>query len=142
MKTHLPQVTQLLMGAAFADQDLDGRELLACRQLVLQLVGGTRLPKELSEIMVKFDPARFDMDAAARPLRGLSVNARRKVLELIRTISEADEIIEVAEDVYLEAVARSMGLERSEFADLTLEPLEDDEIAELSDTELVLIEDD
>ena len=41
MKRHLKPITQLLMGAAFADQNLDGRELMAARKLVLQ---GANLP--------------------------------------------------------------------------------------------------
>ena len=74
------------------------------------------------------------------PLRGLPKPAKRKILELIGTINEADDVIDVAEDVYLEAVARSLGLEEDEFADLTLEPLEDEEILELSAADLTLIE--
>jgi uncharacterized tellurite resistance protein B-like protein len=141
VKRHLKPITQLLMGAAFADQTLDGRELMAARKLVLQVLGERRLPKELSDIMVEFDPKNFDMEASVSPLRGLPKAAKRKILELIGTINEADDVIDIAEDVYLEAVALSLGLEREEFSDLTLEPLEEDDIAELSDTDLTLIED-
>lgn len=130
------------MGAAFADQSLHGKELMAARRLVLGVSGERRLPKDISDIMVEFDPEKFDMEASVAPLRELPKPAKRKILELIGTINEADDVIDLAEDVYLEAVATSLGLEREEFSDLTLEPLEDEDIAELSDTELMLIEDD
>lgn len=142
MKKHLATITKLLMGAAFADERLDGRELMAARRIVLQLLGEKQLPRELSDIMVHFEPKDFDLEPVVAPLRGLPKPAKRKILELIGTINEADDVIDVAEDVYLEAVARSLGLEDDEFADLTLEPLEEEEILELSGADLTLIEED
>ncbi len=141
MKRHLSSITTLLMGAAFADERLDGRELMAARRIVLQLLGEQQLPRELSDIMVYFDAKAFELDPVVAPLRGLPKSAKRKILELIATINEADDVVDVAEDVYLEAVARSLGLEEEEFADLTLEPLEEDAILELSGADLTLIED-
>jgi uncharacterized tellurite resistance protein B-like protein len=136
MKDHLPSITSLLMGAAFADQRLDGRELAAARHIVLQLNGTDRMPKPLSDIMVFFKPEEFELDATVAKLRDLPKAGKRKVLELIGTINEADDEIDIAEDVYLEAVAHALGLEEAEFSDLTLSVLDDEALAELSAVDL------
>ena len=58
-------------------------------------------------------------------MQGLELADKRKLLELIASVNDADEVLDLAEDAYLRHVAIGMGVAEAEIADLTLEVLED-----------------
>lgn len=127
MKAHIETITDMLLGAAYADKRLEGRETEKIRALLMKLVGSTRLPDEVEDRFKSFSPAAFDVDAAGKKLR-MAGNDRRKVLEMVAAVTESDDEIDLAEDRYLRDLARAMGLHESKFRDLIVDFQEIDEL--------------
>ncbi len=128
MKAHIETITDLLLGAAYADKKLEGDELASISAMLCKLLGTDTLPQAQTDRIGEFNPAKFDVKATAGRLRFESPENKRKVLELIASVSESDEELDFAEDAYLRKVATGMGLSESDIADLTIEVLEDDEL--------------
>ena len=94
-------------------------------EAILRQVLGGEPPPELLAALRSFNPAAFKVDSAAATLQGPELADKRKLLELIASVNDADEVLDLAEDAYLRHVAIGMGVAEAEIADLTLEVLED-----------------
>ena len=127
MKRHIETITDLLLGAAYADKHLEGRETDKIRDLLAKLLGKSKLPANVDARFKSFSPAAFDVAAAGKELAYLG-NDRRKILEMVAAVSESDQEIDLAEDRYLRRVAEAMGLKDSEFRDLIVDFQEIDEL--------------
>lgn len=128
MKEHIDTITDLMLGAAYADKRLEGRELDAIRSMVIKLLGSPALPGTQEERIRSFNPAKHDARAAAASLAALSHEHKRKVLELVATVTESDDEHDLAEDAYLRKVAEGLGLGDEELDGMTIEILEDEEL--------------
>lgn len=128
MKQHIESITQLLLGAAYADKRLAGAEITRIRSLLSTLLGGGEVPDALLRLINTFSPAAFNVQQVATGLDGLSQEEKRKLLELVASVNDADEELDLAEDIYLRTVAAALGLQQEEFSDLTLEILGGDEL--------------
>ncbi len=133
MKAHVDTITNLLLGAAYADKRLEGREVDAIRRVLNKILGTTQLPAAQAEQMRAFNPAKFDVQAAGASLAGLSDAEKRKVLELVATINDSDDTLDLAESEYLAKVARAMGVPEDAFTDLTLQVLDEDDLEHFFD---------
>lgn len=131
MKAHIDTITDLLLGAAYADKRLQGDELQSISAMLCKLLGTAALPQAQTDRIGAFNPAKFDVKAAAGRLRFESAENKRKLLELVASVSESDDEIDMAEDAYLRKVAAGLGLSDADIKDLTIEVLEDDEIGGL-----------
>lgn len=131
MKAHIDTITDLLLGAAYADKRLQGDELQSISAMLCKLLGTDALPQAQTDRIGAFNPAKFDVKAAAGRLRFESAENKRKVLELVASVSESDDEIDMAEDAYLRKVAAGLGLSDADIKDLTIEVLEDDELGGL-----------
>ncbi len=127
MNDHILTITDLLLGAAYADKRLEGREKEKIRALLGKLSGKTTLPPAVEARFKEFSPAAFDLEGAGKRLAGLG-DDRRKVLEMIAAVTESDDEIDLAEDLYLRRAANAMGLDEKEFRDLVVEISEVDEL--------------
>lgn len=128
MKAHIDTITDLLLGAAYADKHLEGDEMQSISSMLCKLLGTETLPAAQTERISAFNPAKFDIKAAAGRLRFESAENKRKVLELVATVTESDEEIDMAEDAYLRKVAAGLGLSDADIKDLTIEVLEDEDL--------------
>jgi uncharacterized tellurite resistance protein B-like protein len=128
MKAHVDTITDLLLGAAYADKQLQGGELDAIRSMLVKLLGVKNLPSAQADRITAFNPAKFDITAATAKLRSESAETKRKIIELVASVSDSDEELDMAEDAYLRKVAKGMGLSDDDIKDLTIEILEDDEL--------------
>ncbi len=128
MKEHIDTITDLMLGAAYADKRLEGRELDAIRSMVVKLLGSPALPQAQENRIKGFNPARFDAQVAAGSLRGLSDEQKHKVLELVVSVTDSDDELDLAEDAYVRKVGEGLGLPAEALEGLTLEVLEDDEL--------------
>jgi uncharacterized tellurite resistance protein B-like protein len=128
MKQHIDTITQLLLGAAYADKRLEGAEVTRIRAILQQILGGSALDPRLEEALVSFNPASFNVHATATSLQSLDSRDKRTLLELIASVNEADDELDLAEDTYLRNVALGFGVPESEFSDLALEVLAEDEM--------------
>ena len=128
MKQHIDVIIQLLLGAAYADKRLKGAEATRIRAILTQILGGNALDPRHEEALASFSPAAFNVHAAAAALRDLDSRDKRTLLELIASVNDADDELDLAEDTYLRNVALGLGVPESEFADLALEVLATDEL--------------
>jgi uncharacterized tellurite resistance protein B-like protein len=125
---HIDTFTDLLLGAAYADKRLEGREVATIRALLERVVGESPLPAELEARMRAFNPAKLDARGAAATLWFLSNEDKRVVVDLIAKVTEADGEIDLAEDDYLRKVALGLGMSDEEIAELTIQIIEEDEL--------------
>lgn len=111
------------MGAAFADRRLDGREYETVKKLLAQVMGVDEVPAEMEARLKKFNPKTFDAASTAKSLGLTDDDEKRKLIELIAAVNDADEELDLDEHEYLLTVAGSLGLDKSAYDDLTVEIL-------------------
>ena len=128
MIEHIDTFADLLLGAAYADKRLEGREIATIRALLEKVAGESPLPEALDARMRSFNPATHDAQGAAATLWFLSKEDKRTVIDLIAKVTEADEEIDLAEDEYLRKVALGLGMSDQEIAEFTIEIIEEDEL--------------
>jgi uncharacterized tellurite resistance protein B-like protein len=133
MKQHIDTITDLLLGAAYADKRLEGDELISISKLLCKVLGTDELPEAQSSRIGSFNPAKADTAAAAKSLAGLSESEKIKVLDLIATVNESDDVLDLDEDAYLRKVAHGMGLSDDDIEGMTIEILEEEELEGLLD---------
>lgn len=121
-------VADLLMGAAHADQHLDGRELQKVKDLLCKATSNVLLPKELEARLDAFSPEKLDVAATVAALRFEDEGDKRHLLELITAVHDSDDVWDLDEDAYLRQVASALGLEPDDYADLTVAELEIEDI--------------
>jgi uncharacterized tellurite resistance protein B-like protein len=133
MKEHIDTITDLLLGAAYADKRLEGEELVSITKKLCKLLGTDELPATQKARLKSFNPAKFDAKQAAESLSGETTEHKRKILELIASVNESDDVIDFDEDAYLRKVAAGLGMSEDEVSDLTFEVLEEDDIEHFFD---------
>jgi uncharacterized tellurite resistance protein B-like protein len=112
-------LTDLLLGAAYADKELKDQERDEVRALLEELAG--ELPVDVELRLTAFDPATFDLATAAAPFRDDSEDDRKRLLHLVSAVNEADEEIDFSEDDYLRDLAKALALPGSALKGLTVE---------------------
>jgi uncharacterized membrane protein YebE (DUF533 family) len=120
----LVPLCDLLLGAAHADNELKDREQDEVRGL-LEDIGGHELSVELETRLATFDPAAFDLAAAAQHFLADPVDDRKRVLYLVAAINDVDDEVDFAEDEYLRALARALELPDDSLNGLTIDVVED-----------------
>jgi uncharacterized tellurite resistance protein B-like protein len=133
MKEHIDTITDLLLGAAYADKRLEGEELASIRKKLSKLLGTDELPDAQQARLKSFNPAKFDAKKAAESLSSETEEHKRKILELIASVNESDDVLDMDEDAYLRKVAAGLGISEDQISDLTIEMLEDDDIEHFFD---------
>ncbi|MEO8842095.1 MAG: TerB family tellurite resistance protein [Kofleriaceae bacterium] len=112
-------LTRLLLGAAYADNEVHDKEREEVRALLEDLAG--ELPTAIELEIVKFDPKSFDLALTAGEFVGDSEDDRKKLLFLVSAVIEADEEIDFSEDDYLRKLAGALKLPASALAGLTVD---------------------
>jgi uncharacterized tellurite resistance protein B-like protein len=78
------------------------------------------LPAELDGRLRGFDKSALDVAKCAAIFHGDDVSVRRMLLEVISSISEADDEIDLEEDSYLKQVAEALQMPKDSYGDLAL----------------------
>ena len=122
-------LTDLFLGALWADDEFTEDEQKAVRDLLAGLldVSSEALPEQVEERIHDFDPLSFDLETSASDFVADPPMAKRRLLELVGRMVDADGVLEMQEDEYLRRLAHALGLEYSDYSNLTL----DHEIDEL-----------
>jgi len=128
MKEHIDTITDLLLGAAYADKRLESAERDAITGMLAKILGVPDLPDAQRDRIRAFNPAKLNVGACGESLASLSTEEKHKILELVATVSESDDELDLAEDDYLRKVALALGVPESDIADLTIELIEEDEL--------------
>lgn len=110
---------ELLLGAAYADQQLHKLEMIEVRSLLTELAGELRI--EVEACIASFEPDKFDLKTTAGLFRSDSEEDRQKLLLLASTVIEADDEIDLAENEYLCDLAEALALPSSSLAGLTVD---------------------
>jgi len=116
-------IADLLMGAAFADNRLDGREYAAVKKLLAGVIDAEELPADMESRLKAFNPKTFDPAGAAKSLLLKEDTEKRKLIELIAAVTEADDVLDLDEDAYLKRVAEALDMPKESYADLSIEIL-------------------
>ena len=125
-------ITDLFLGALWADDEFTEDEQRAVRALLADLlvVEHGALPANVEERIREFDPLAFDLEASASDFDQDPPMAKRRLLELVGRMVDADGVVDMKEDEYLRRLAKALGMEYSEYSDLVL----DYEVSELRET--------
>ncbi len=116
-------ITDLLVGALYADETMTGEEDEAARRLLADLlcIGPEALPAHVDERIRGFRPETFDLGATARAFLEDPPMAKRRLLELVSQMAHADGVLDLSEDQFLRDLAQHLGMEPSEYQDLVLD---------------------
>lgn len=116
-------LTDLFLGAVWADDEFTEDEQRAVRTLLadLLLVTPSELPEAVEARVREFDPLKFDLEAAATDFADDPPMAKRRLLELVGKMVDADGVVDMQEDEYLRRLAGYLGMEYADYSDLVLE---------------------
>lgn len=129
MTDRILEIADLLMGAAHADKELREEEKVAVRDLLSELLKVSELPADVEARLGGFDPAAWELSTVAARFASDAPADKRKLLELVAAVHDADQEIDLAEDEYLGSLARALGMPDADIVDLEL----DYEIEDLRD---------
>ncbi len=99
----------LLLGAAYADQQFKDREREEVREMLADL-SGAKLTPELEDQITKFEPKTFDLLKTAGAFLSDTEEERRRLLFLVAAVNDADDEVDFAEDEYLRDLASALFL--------------------------------
>jgi len=125
-------MTELLLGAVYADSERTDEEIETVRKLLAGVFSG-ELPAEVATRLESFDASAFALDVAIEPFAEDPPELKRKLLELLAAVKDADEIVDLEEDAYITRVAAALGVAKADYADLVLD-LEIEELTEAAET--------
>ncbi len=114
-------VADLLLGAAHADKRFQGKEYAAVQEILNKIIAEPDIMKSVDERMKDFNPDRFDLVETAGRYNADPIVSKRHLLELVASVTHADEELDLAEDDYLRELAGALGMAQSEYIDLTLD---------------------
>jgi len=111
-------LTDLFLGAAFADGKFPQEERRYVRDLIRDLLSVPALPPGVDELIERFDPASFNLQATAVEFMRDPPMSRRRVLELVAYVTLADGEQNLEEDAFLRALGEAFGLQPDDYSDL------------------------
>lgn len=126
MTDRIVPLCDLLLGAAYADDDFADREDEEVRGLLQDLTGGELSP-ELEAQIARFDPKTFDLKKTAGAFASDPEDERRKLLFLVAAVNDADEQVDFAEDAYLRDLANALFLPADALKGMTIEMEEEEQ---------------
>lgn len=123
MKVHdrIEVLTDLFLGALYADRAFDATEQRVLRQMLCDLIGRSELPRELQAHIERFSPERFDLHAAACEFLRDPPMRTRRLLELVAQLSGANGEFDLEKDEYLHRLARALAVPPVEYDDIVLD---------------------
>jgi len=115
-------ITELMLGALYADETMTGEEDRAVRELLAMLLLCTpeTLPPEVDLHIRAFSLLEFDIERSARDFLSDPPMKKRRLLELIARLADRDGI-DLREDEYLRDLAQCLEMSPEEYVDLVLE---------------------
>ena len=115
-------LTDILVAAIYSDGTMLGEENDAARGLIadLLLIPVDELPANVNERISNFRILRFDLDVAAADFLADPPMQKRRMLELVCKMIDADGETDLREDQFVRDLAESLGMEFSEYEDLVL----------------------
>lgn len=119
--TRVLVVTDLLLGAVYADGKREDVEIDVVKKILVDLTGKDPLPAVFEERIAAFDASAFDVFDSAEEFKKDEGVARKRLLELVASVRDADDEIDLAEDDYIKQLAAALDVSSEELGDLTLD---------------------
>ena len=115
-------IVDLLMAGLSCDGTIVGEEDQAARRLLgeLLLCKPDALPAHVEERIKGFRLIDFDMDATVKDFLSDPPMKKRRLLELIAKLSDADGQHDMRESDFIRDLARALGMAAEEYQDLVL----------------------
>ncbi len=114
-------ITDLLLGAVYADGQFVAAEQAAVRRMLCDLTVRTELDPEVEARILAFDPSSFSIAAAADDFAADPPMNKRRLLELVAQLCLADGEMDLSEDDYLHTLAHALGMRPTEYQDIVLD---------------------
>ncbi len=114
-ETQLQHLAHLLLGAAWADQELHGLERAAIDKILKNLVEGGQLPSVVTDYIDSFEPDTVSVESAVAGLGIDDPSDRQAVLALVATVIDSDFTYDFQEGDYLQEVASALGADEEEY---------------------------
>lgn len=121
VRDRIKTITDLFLGAMYADNRFEEDEKRAVTRMLCDLIVKPELPPELEHHIDNFDPARFDLVATAQDFAKDPPMNRRRLLELVAQLCVADGELDLEEDDYLHRLARALDMDPVEYEDIVLD---------------------
>jgi uncharacterized tellurite resistance protein B-like protein len=115
-------IVDLLMAALSCDGTIVGEEDQAARRMLSDLLLTTpdALPPHVEEHIRQFRLIDFDMDRTVTDFLADPPMKKRRLLELIAKLSDADGQYDLRESDFIRDLARALGMAAEEYDDLVL----------------------
>jgi uncharacterized tellurite resistance protein B-like protein len=115
-------ITDLLLGALYADATMTGEEDRAVRELLgkLLICPPDALPPHVDERIRSFSLMTFDIELAAKDFLSDPPMKKRRLLELIASLTDKDGT-DLREDEYIRDLAQCLGMKDEELAGVVLD---------------------
>ena len=120
LSDRISPLCDLLLGAAFADQEFKDREREEVQGMLEDLSGG-KLTQEIQDQIAKFDAKAFDLAKTAANFVDDSEEDRKRLLFLVAAINDADEEVDFAEDEYLRQLSAALKLPSAALDGMTID---------------------
>jgi hypothetical protein len=117
----------LLLGAAHADAEFKDREREEVHGMLADLAGS--VTPALEQRISSFDPKKFELAKTAAVFKDDSDDDKKRILFLVAAIHDADDEIDFAEDEYLRALCKALGMPDTALAGMTVD-VESEELQE------------
>lgn len=116
-------LTDILIAAIYSDGTMMGEEDSAARQLIADLLitSPDDLPPEVDARIRGFRIMQFDLEEAARDFLSDPPMKKRRLLELVVKMVDADGETDLREDQFVRELAKALKMDESEYEDLVLE---------------------
>lgn len=111
----LQNMAHLLLGAAWADNELHGLEQAAIDKILKSLVDDGKVPSVVTDYVDSFDPETISVADACAGLGISTDEERRAVLSLVAQVIDADFTYDFDEGYYLREVAEALGAPEDEY---------------------------
>lgn len=110
MEDRIEAVCDLLMGAAYADDDFHEKEKTVVSDYLASLLPDGKLTDELNERIEQFSPDSFNLSETLAEFSDNSKEDRIKLLDIVAAVHSADDEHDFDEDDFLNEVASGLSL--------------------------------
>lgn len=116
-------ITDILVAAIYSDGTMMGEEDAAARRLIGDLLcsRGEDLPPEVDQRIRDFRIMEFDLEEAAKDFLADPPMKKRRLLELVVKMVDADGETDLREDEFVRELADALKMEPAEYKDLVLQ---------------------
>ena len=123
VRERIHTITELLCAAIYSDGTMMGEEDTEARRVLADLLLTTpeELPPEVDQHIREFSILEFDMAEAVRDFMADPPMKKRRLLELVTKMVDADGEVDLREDQFVRDLAKTLQMEPSEYDDLVLE---------------------